>query len=526
MARGGGEVSRRITAALALWLASTAAGCAAWPGHGGLPADEQCAIEDVAPAEANVEAIGAREYVVAVKKKAWEASLGGEEAAKPYVRARLRGWPARQLVDPASLPGDDAQFAARLARDAWRGIDAFTDREHGLPIDNVRFADDSVAPADAAVGDYTSATNIGLYLMAVVGARDLGFLSPAEAVDRLRATLHTLQGLESHAGFFFNYYDTTSLERTSNLLSFVDSSWLTAGLMVARQAVPEIAAECTALIDRADYGFFYDASKRFMSHGYYVHRAARSLFHYGVLYTESRLGSVIAIGKGDVPEAHWFAMLRTFPAACTWQSRAPVGRAEKTVRGHAMRGGWYEWNGLRYVPSWGGSMFEALMPALVFDEPRYAPRSLGLNDIVHALVQQRFARDELQYPVWGLSPSTIPGRTVYGEYGVKVLGTHGYAPGAVTPHASALALAVSPTAAAANLRQLAERYPLYGEYGLYDAVDPISGKVAHAYMALDQLMLFIALANHLGDHCIQNHFAADPITQRALPVIGAEDFFN
>ncbi|MFN7956199.1 MAG: hypothetical protein U0610_31110 [bacterium] len=45
---------------------------------------------------------------------------------------------------------------------------------------------------------------------------------------------HTLDALERDHGFFFNYYDTTSLERTSNLLSFVDSSWLIAGLVVVR----------------------------------------------------------------------------------------------------------------------------------------------------------------------------------------------------------------------------------------------------------------------------------------------------
>ena len=37
----------------------------------------------------------------------------------------------------------------------------------------------------------------------------------------------------------------------------------------------------------------------------------------------------------------------------------------KRVRGHQFSGGYYEWEGTRYVPSWGGSMFEALMPTLL-----------------------------------------------------------------------------------------------------------------------------------------------------------------
>ena len=38
-----------------------------------------------------------------------------------------------------------------------------------------------------------------------------------------------------------------------------------------------------------------------MSHGYYINVPTRSEYHYGVLYTEARVGSLIAIGKGDVP---------------------------------------------------------------------------------------------------------------------------------------------------------------------------------------------------------------------------------
>jgi hypothetical protein len=469
---------------------------------------------------------GARALVVPVRKKAWEASLGGEEAARPYIRGRLAGWPARLLAERDTLPRTDAAFVARLARDTWRGLEAFTDREHQLPVDNVRLGAGSAGQDGARVGDYTNVTSIGLHLIAIVAAHDLGLVGDREAVDRVHAVLDTLARLETHDGFFFNWYDTTSLERTSNFISFVDSSWLTAGLMVVRTALPELHDECTRLIERGDYRFFYDADRQLMSHGYWVHLAARSRYHYGVLYAESRLGSLIAIGKGDVPEEHWFRMVRTFPPACRWQSLRPQARARKTVRGHALIGGWYEWKGERYVPSWGGSMFEALMPTLVLDEARDAPRSLGANDAAHVAVQRRWALEELAYPVWGLSPSSTPGNDGYGEYGARVLGSLGYGAGAVTPHAVALALGAAPAEAAAELRQLAARYDLYGEYGFYDAVDPRSGQVAHAYLALDQAMTFIAAANHLQDGCIRRHFAADPIAARALAVIGEERFFD
>jgi hypothetical protein len=467
-----------------------------------------------------------REAVVAVRKKAWERALGGEAAAIPHIQARLAGWPQRLVVDPADLPATDHAFAVRLARDTWRGLDALSDRENGLPMDNVRFVDGSVAVPPAHIGDYTSGTNIGLRLITIVAARELQFISPAEAIEKIRRVLDTLGQLETYHGFLFNFYDTTSLERTSSFVSFIDSSWLTAGFMVVRSAVPELAAECSRLIAATDFGFFYSRRTQRLSHGYYVDSRSRSPYDYGMLYTEARLGSLIAIGKGDVPEAQWFDMVRTFPAACAGQLMTPQATRTKKVRGYDVAAGYYEWQGLRYVPSWGGSMFEALMPALLLDEQRYAPKSLGANDAGHAAIQQRYASQELDYPVWGLSPSASPGGDGYGEYGVKILGVRGYAAGVVTPHAAALALAVAPQAALVDLRALAQRYPLYGEYGFYDAVDPLAGTVAYQYLALDQSMLFVALANYLDDHCIQKHFAADPIAQQVLPMIGEEDFFD
>src|SRR5439155_12766260 len=139
--------------------------------------------------------------------KAWEASLGGEDAARPFVRARLTGWPSRLLADRASLPRTDRDFVTRLARDTWRGLEAFTDREHHLPVDNVRLGDGPADRTGARVGDYTNVTSVGLHLIAITGASALGLVSPAEAEARALAVLDTLERLERHDGFFFNYYD-------------------------------------------------------------------------------------------------------------------------------------------------------------------------------------------------------------------------------------------------------------------------------------------------------------------------------
>lgn len=528
----------------AAWLASAALLLGAWAALGcQVAADpapaptESTAIttatapdpDGCAPPDPAREAAFLAFRVAAPRKEAWQDALGGQIAAKPHMKARLADWPAQLLVDRASLPADDAGFLRRLARDTWQGVAGLIDREHGIPIDHVRLCGGSLAAEQVKIGDYTSGTNIGMHLLAIVGAFDLELIPRADAVARVQRVVASLQRLETFGGFFFNYYDTTSLERTTNFVSFVDSAWLTTGLIVARQAFSEVWDDCTFFIDHQDYGFFYDTQARLMLHGFTVKPAGaeRSRYHYGVFYTEARLGSVVAIAKGQAPEALWFEMLRTPPEDAAWRpEQGARDRREKTIRGHRFFGGVYEWRDRRYVPSWGGSMFEALMPLLALDERALAPKSLGRNGEVHAEVQRRFATEELGWPVWGMSPSAQPNSVDYGEFGAPALGIAGYKSTVVTPHASALALGIAPAEATANLRRLVERYDLYGAFGLYDAVDPATGTVAHAYLTLDQSMSFVALVNHLRGGSIQKRFAADPAVAPALSLLAEEDFFD
>jgi hypothetical protein len=494
------------------------------------------ALVALSPAPAPAEIAGyepehaSRPPVHGPRKRAWEAARGGPEAAREDLQRRLEGWPRAFLADREELLAlSDAALLDRIARDTWRGLAALTDREHGLPVNHVLFPKGSLAPLHSRIGDYASTTDMGLWILAVVAARELALAAPDEALARVRRVLDTLDRLEKHRGFFFNYYDTTTLERTSDFVSFVDSAWLAAGLIVARQAFPELAERCTAMLAHRDFGHFYDRGERLMVHGFFVEPLRRSPYHYGTLYTEARLGSLVAIGKGDVPAEHWAAMTRVERwsrngAGAGAAARRGAHRPARRASPQRTPSGYFEWRGHRYVASWGGSMFEALMPLLVVDEPGLAPDSLGANARVHVAVQQRYALDHLGYPVWGLSPSWSPAGDGYREFGARVLGIAGYPAGAVTPHATALALPVDPAAAVAALRELIRRYPIYGEFGFYDAVDPHSGEVAPAYLVLDQAMILIALANHLAGGAIQHRFAADPVGQRALPLVRAERF--
>ncbi|MFO1371975.1 MAG: hypothetical protein U1F42_06140 [Candidatus Competibacteraceae bacterium] len=141
-------------------------------------------LDDIALVKTGQPGPSIRDPLIPPRKAAWENRLGGKMAAQPAIRARLAGWLERLLVNTVELPSDDQAFLWRLARDTWRGLAALSDYEHGLPFDTVRF--DTSGVADRAwLGDYTNVTNIGLYLLDIVAARELGLIRADEALARL-----------------------------------------------------------------------------------------------------------------------------------------------------------------------------------------------------------------------------------------------------------------------------------------------------------------------------------------------------
>ncbi len=371
-----------------------------------------------------------------------------------------------------------------------------------------------------------------MYLMSLVSAVDLDLLDRPSAIARARATLEQLVQLPMWRHLFYNYYSTTNLQVTNQYISSIDNAWLAAALIVLRQAFPELAEPANELLQPMNFAVFFDPQNSQMRLGYDIKEKRFTPYHYGLLATEARIISVIAIGKGDVPAAHWFHIYRTLPKEWTWQRQSPHG-SYRSYFGHDVFNGYYLYgegaSALPFVPSWGGSLFEFLMPTLVIDERHLAPHGLGLNDQRAIEIHRRYALTERGFPVWGLSPCATPKNQHggYSEFGVAALGSKGYKDEAiVTPHVSMLAMPLMPEEAAANVRELVRRYRLYGPYGLYDAVDVKSGEVAYRYLSLDQGMSLIALNNALNDGAIQKRFSADPIIRDMLPLLEAEHFFD
>jgi len=138
-----------------------------------------------------------------------------------------------------ALSAQDQDLLHGVARDTWRLFERCVDaHNHHLPPDNLQ-----TAPYEM-VAHRTSPTNIGLYLLSANCARQFGWIGTLELLDRLEATLVTLQAMERHRGHFLNWYDTETLQPLHpRYVSTVDSGNLCAHLVAVAQACSALAAQ-------------------------------------------------------------------------------------------------------------------------------------------------------------------------------------------------------------------------------------------------------------------------------------------
>jgi hypothetical protein len=448
----------------------------------------------------------------------------------------------------------------RYAADTWRSLDAMTDAESGLPADSLS--------SDGMRSVQTSTTNIGAYMWSTVVAERLGLLSHSVTVARLSRTIGTLEHMERNepSGQFYNWYDHRTGEKLTvwpptgapltPILSSVDNGWLATGLRVVQRSVPELAARAGALFDGMDFGFYYRPDVNRIAF-YYAPDTGESPCCYDTIVSESRIASYIGISKGELPPRHYFGTWRSFPDSCgwSWQETRPLG-VHRTYLGIDVFEGAYPYKGTRVTPSWGGSMFEALMPDLFVPEERWAPRSWAVNHPLTVRAQIYHGLVQAGYGYWGFSPSNTP-EGGYAAYGVDAIGMDpngypsnedrtlvdagfagcpdrepqpeppqsAYTSGVVSPHAAFLALRFAPEEALANLRRLARDFPaLYGRWGFRDSVNVDTGVVSGSYLALDQGMIMASIGNALAGDMLRHAFATKA-TERALrPLMGIEEF--
>jgi hypothetical protein len=477
-------------------------------------------------------------------RKAWGAALAS----------------AALLCAPAAAHAGERATLERYAEATWASFDAMTDRESGLPTD--------VIYRDGRREAQTSTTNIGAYMWSAVAAERLGIIGRTELVHRLERTLATLERIERHepTGQFYNWYDHRTgakLEHwppTGNqltpILSSVDNGWLATGLQIVDSTVPSVAKRAERLYDSMDFGFYYEPSRNQVLF-HYEPSTGRRVCCYDTVVSESRIADYVGTAKGELPRKTYYGRWRSFPDGCDWgwQETRPSG-FHRNYAGVSVFDGGYPYEGTRLTPSWGGSMFEALMPALFVPEEEWGAGSWRQNHPLTVDAQIHHGLVAAGYPAWGFSPSNIP-EGGYKAYGVDAIGMDpagypsnnddtlvdrgypgcpggrpampdpppsAYGNGVVKPHAAFLALRYRPAETMANLARL-ERMPgVYGRWGFADSVNVDTGLPSPAYLSLDQGMIMAALGNALGGDVLREAFATRAIRRTLRPILGVEEF--
>ncbi|WP_309663737.1 GH36-type glycosyl hydrolase domain-containing protein [Tabrizicola sp.] len=150
-------------------------------------------------------------------------------------------WVARVISQPqgtspaAPLTTGQASALRLIARQTWRYFETFvTAEENHLPPDNFQ------ETPNPAIATRTSPTNIGLYLLSTVVARDMGWIGHSTALVRLKDTLQTMQRMPRYRGHLYNWHDTRDLRVLEPAyVSSVDSGNLAGHLIAVAQACRE-----------------------------------------------------------------------------------------------------------------------------------------------------------------------------------------------------------------------------------------------------------------------------------------------
>lgn len=280
------------------------------------------------------------------------------------------------------------------------------------------------------------------------------------------------------------------------------------GAAMARAHLEEIEglAACAREFADMDFGLLLQPDTRLLATGYDVKQKRVEAGAVDALASNARLASYIGVARGQLPQAHWYALKREL---------AIVGGELLLLSDH-------------------GAMGDYLAPQLVM--PLY--RDTLLERSCRAIVRVQIDDANSRAIPWGMSdaadgsaefaarPYGAPSAGVQRGLGAELV---------VAPYAAMLALMVAPEAACANLERLAALGAL-GRYGFYEAIDFTQARlprgerhvVVEAYAADHQAMGLLAVSNLLHGRPMQRRFEADPemraaslLLQEPVPLRGA-----
>jgi len=265
-------------------------------------------------------------------------------------------------------------------------------------------------------------------------------------------------------------------------------------------AVAALESRCHRLMEQAeelaasvDFRMLYNSERDLFAIGYNLTNSRIDNAHYDLLASEACLTSYLAIARGDVPRKHWFRLGR------------PLTRT----------------GGSLALLSWGGTMFEYLMPRL-FLKPM---RDTLLYESQSAAVAAQIEYARRCRTPWGISESAfnaVDGHWIYQyqAFGAPLLGLkRGLTQDlVVAPYATGLAVMVAPRLSVRNYERLCAE-GAGGRYGLFEAIDYTterlpqnrSSAIVKCFMAHHQGMTLLGITNCLLGDPFPRRFQAEPM---------------
>ena len=415
--------------------------------------------------------------------------------------------PKKQIKTVEELNKKEKQYIQDIGKRTWDFFDKYLVKEN-----NYLITDNYQEDRKEKIVLRTSSTNIGLSLLAVISANDLGYIDKEKALKLLKEMILTIESLPKWNGHLYNWYQIRTKEPlVPRYISTVDSGNFVGYLFVVKTFLLENIEKSKEenkilelknlenivdnLIKNTDFSLLYNNELQMFSIGYNLEEDKLTDSYYDLLASEARQASLVAIAKKDIPSKHWNVLSRTLTSL----------------------------NNYKGLVSWSGTAFEYLMPDI--NIPRYIGSLLDESCRFMIMSQKEYSK-KLNIP-WGISEAAFNVKDLKSNYQYKAFGIPwlGLKRGlgdelVVSSYGSILAIGDLPREEIENLKRL-EKEGMLSKYGFYESIDYTpervekgkTSSVVRTYMAHHQGLILLSINNLFNDKILVQRFLKNPEMQ-------------
>ena len=420
----------------------------------------------------------------------------------------------------------EKEYIKKIGEKTWEFFSTYLIKEN-----NYLITDNYQEDRKEKIVSRTSSTNIGLSLLAVISASDMGYINKQKALRLLKEILLTIESLPKWNGHLYNWYQIKKKEPLiPRYISTVDSGNFVGYLFVVKSFFKEVLDTRNANVDKEEikkeeietlilvvdnlikntnFSVLYNKELQMFSIGFNVEENKLTDSYYDLLASEARQASLVAIAKKDVPSKHWNCLSRTLTT---------LGKYKGLI-------------------SWSGTAFEYLMPDI--NIPRYKGSLLDESCRFMIMSQMEYSK-KLNIP-WGISEAAFNVKDLKSNYQYKAFGIPwlGLKRGlgdelVVSSYGSILAILDCPKEEIENLKRL-EKEGMYNKFGFYESIDYTpervekgkTSSIVKTYMAHHQGLILLSINNLFNDKILTKRFINNPelesvsiLLQETMPEMG------